>query len=128
MNTTQSIASLQEEMKRTRLDVQHHTGLSPERQEQMFFEGAFVWLGMITNNDQRALQHLPLMREFWGFWKKAWLRIDQDFVETMNRCSMSRKDCLKQYDGMHRITLDNVHLNNTITQAQYHIIRKMVSH
>lgn len=122
--STHLIAELQREIAHTREEVLRLTGISLEKQDLLFVEAGLDWIEMITQGDRKAMELMPKMREFWGFWKKQWLRIDLQFIQTIGPGNMSRTGSAIYYEGMHRISYENKLIANISTQAHYHIIRK----
>jgi len=113
------------EMIYTRSLVAQLTRISLDDQEERFFESALQWLELITGNDAMAVQQLPKLKEFWGFWKKTWLNADKAFLLHYRKCDPAMYATV--YDHFHRITLDNPVMNGTSVHCDYHLLIKGIA-
>lgn len=126
MNTI-TIQQLHKEMELTRAQVLRLTGMRENDLNDLMIDNATEWLRLITHNDARALEFIPRTREFWGFWKKTWHKVDVAFLQLNGQCPFNRHAEII-YCHMHRVTRDNIHMNNATTQANYHMLRSMITH
>lgn len=128
MNTAASINELHAEMQRARERVLALTGIRENDLNDMIIDGGNEWLKLITHHNARALEHMPRTREFWGFWRKTWHQMDLCFLAIDDRCNLNREMALFYYYETHRITLDNVNVNNSRVYAHYHMLKSMITY
>lgn len=126
MNTRANIEQLHADMLRTRAEILRITGIRENDLNDLVIDGGHEWLALITHNDARAMEFIPRTREFWAFWKRTWHTIDLAFITMNERIPLGRQ-AASLYYCMHRITRDNIHLNNMSVHAHYHLLRSMIT-
>jgi hypothetical protein len=114
---------LSAEMALTRKRVERLTGITEDRQNMLLFDSGYDWLELTTGNDAQALQHMPRTKEFWGFWKKTWHRVDIAFLRFVHDAHV-QNNLVDYYNHFHRITKDNAIMNGTSVQCDYHLLIK----
>lgn len=102
--------------------VTETTGLSAEEQNKLMFEAAYEWLeSMGVHGDNQTL--ITSARQFWGFWKNEWHRLDLLFINWFNTsaCQLYNREA---YDFFHNPR--NKFLQGCITHAGYHQLMKTI--
>ena len=124
---TDRLHRLQKEMDSARKTITSLTDISSDDQNKLFFESAFEWLAVITDNDDQAMQQLPKLREFWGFWKKTWFHLDMVFINHVYAFCLNDEETRNYYYMIHRTTIDNRHAHSTSVECDYHMLMKKLS-
>ena len=124
---TDRLQRLQKEMDSARKTICSLTDISIDEQNALFFESAFEWLAVITDSNPHAMEQLPKLREFWGFWKKTWFHLDMVFINHVYAFCLEDHEVKNYYYNMHRTTIDNRHAHNTSVECDYHMLMKKLS-
>ncbi len=102
------------------------TLLSADDQNKAMYEAAYEWLESIgCKGDDATL--VTSTRQFWGFWKMEWYRLDVAFLnwgDYYDYSKMSLKGIVNVYEFYHNSR--NQLLQSSVTQSGYHqAIKKM---
>lgn len=119
---------LQSKMDEARKTVSRITRINAEQQNELFFESALEWLSVITDNDDQAMEQLPNLKEFWGFWKKTWYNLDKVFIDHVRSCRLTEIEAINYYYMIHRTSIDNRHAHSTSVECDYHMLMKRLSY
>lgn len=106
-------------MAETRQRVTEITGISEVDQFAMEFSAAFAWLRMIGCNGASESM-MTATKEFWGFWKMEWHRMNKQFLIEYGRFKYAEPR--KWYDYFHSIDDYNKLLD--YTEVNYHQVIK----
>jgi len=106
-------------MIQTRARVREITGISEDDQFTMEFRAAFEWLNMIgcAGMDE---SNMTATKEFWGFWKMEWHRLNKQFLIEYARFNYSNPR--EWYEYFHSIAEYNKLLH--YTEVNYHQVIK----
>lgn len=103
----------------TRRKVREITGISENDQFDMEFRAAFEWLNMIgcAGADET---NMTATKEFWGFWKMEWHRLNKQFL--IEHARFNYPNAREMYDYFHSIAEYNKLLD--YTEINYHQVIK----
>jgi hypothetical protein len=117
------IEKLKERMARAQAIITEVTTLDADKQNKAMFEAAYEWLETIgVHGDDQTL--ITSARQFWGFWKMEWHRLDMLFINYFNNHDCHARELRQMYDYIHNPR--NKFLQGCITQAGYHQFIKSV--
>ena len=113
-------------MERAQQAIINITLFSADDQNKAMYEAAYEWLESIgcKGEDQTLVTST---RQFWGFWKMEWYRLDVAFLnwsDYYDYTKMSLKEIKKVYNFYHNH--QNELLQSSITQSGYHQAIKMM--
>jgi hypothetical protein len=107
---------------RTQAVIKDITGLTADEQNAMMFEKAYDWLESIgCKGDDQTM--IASTRQFWGFWKCEWHRLDLLFINWWNHHDNTLDD-VAMYEFYHNP--ENKFLQGAITHAGYHQLIKTI--
>jgi hypothetical protein len=70
-------------MARAAVLVEEITGYDVEKQNRIMFETAFEWLEQLGMSEAEVNAHTNT-KQFWGFWRTEWHRLDLMFINFFN--------------------------------------------